>query len=90
MLTMLSTMAPKKAHQNPEMKKPGTRDEASCNMRALMTSRNIPKVSKVNGKVRILRIKPEGGIDETDDNGGDERRTKSAHLNSGKNIGDDQ
>ena len=43
---MLSTMAPKKAHQNPEMKKPGTKDEASCNMKALMTIRNIPKVIK--------------------------------------------
>ena len=90
MLTMLSTMAPKKAHQNPEMKKPGTKDEASCNMKALMTSRNIPKVSKVSGKVENLENKPEGGIDETDDDGGDERRTKSAHLDSGKDISDDQ
>jgi hypothetical protein len=51
-------MAPKKADQKPETKKPGTRCEASCNMRALMTNKKRPNVSNVNGKVRILRINP--------------------------------
>ena len=55
-----------------------------------MTNQKSPKVSNVNGKVKNLENKPEGGVDQTDDNSGDERRTKSAHLNSGNDIGDDQ
>ena len=55
---MLSTMAPKKATQKPEMEKPGTRWEASCNMSALITNQKRPKVSNVSGKVKILRTNP--------------------------------
>src|SRR6266699_768652 len=58
MFTRLSTMAPKKADQKLETMKPGTRYEASCNMRALITNQKRPKVNSVSGKVMILGMKP--------------------------------
>jgi len=58
MLTKLSTMAPKNADQNPETMNPGTRYDANCNIKALMTSKNSPKVIMVSGSVTILSTNP--------------------------------
>ena len=87
---MLSTMAPKKATQKPEMEKPGTRWEASCNMSALITNQKRPRVSNVSGKVKSLENKPEGCVDQTDYDSGDERCSESLHLDSRNDVSDDQ
>ncbi len=55
---MLSTMAPKNADQKPATKKPGTRKDASCSMRALMTKRNSPNVNKLSGSVNTFSMNP--------------------------------
>ena len=58
LLTMLNTIAPKKADQNPAMKNPGTRAAASCSIKALITSQKIPSVRTVRGRVNSLITSP--------------------------------
>jgi len=58
LLTTLSTMAPKKADQNPAMKNPGTRAAANCSIKALITSQKSPRVRMVRGKVNSLKTMP--------------------------------
>jgi hypothetical protein len=52
--------AEKGEFRSPKSKSLGTRWEASCNMRALMTNQKRPKVSNESGKVKILRERTEG------------------------------
>jgi hypothetical protein len=58
LLTMLSTIAPKKAEPNPAMKNPGTRAAANCSIKALITSQKSPSVRRLRGKVNSLSKRP--------------------------------
>ena len=55
-LIKLMKMLAKKAVQNPDKTKPSTSDETSIRTSALSTSRNMPKVTTVSGRVRITSI----------------------------------
>ena len=50
-----TTMAPKRAGQNPATVMPSSIQATSENMPALMTSRNRPSVRIVSGRVRMIR-----------------------------------
>lgn len=55
-LTTHIIRAPQKAGQNPATKKPFTMEEASQNIKALITKVKSPSVSRLIGSVKIIRI----------------------------------
>ena len=84
-------MAPKEGGtRSRQHKSPGPDTEASCSMSALMTNQKSPRVNSVRGKVMNFKDETDGCVDQTDDDGSDERRAEPAHLDAGNKIGDDQ
>ena len=56
--TTLRTMAPKNAGTNPSILNPGTKAEASFNIKAFITNQKMPREISVSGNVTTFRNKP--------------------------------
>jgi len=79
---MVSTSEPATADQKPWTAKPGVTSEASS------TERHSPPAGRAqrqkrNGKSQKLEHRPDGGIDDGDHDGGDERRAEVADFDPG-------
>ncbi len=64
-LTTLTSSAPQKAGHQPATWKPLTKNETSFRQNAFSTSRKIPRVSRVIGKVSTTRMGPTPAFNES-------------------------
>jgi len=55
-LTILTTIAPPKAGQNPPTKKPSSREEVNPKIMAFITKVNNPSVNIFNGNVKTIKM----------------------------------
>ena len=88
-LTMLSTMAPRKAAAKPCTWNPGTTAAATSSMSALITNQNRPSVEQREREGDDLEQQSEGCVDEPDDQRCDQRRNRSAYADARHDVSND-